>query len=49
MTDDHLRERLGRAGRETIHSDFTNTVHADRFMKHLRAEDVEPLVFHDTL
>ena len=49
VTDDHLRERLGRAGRETIHSDFTNTVHADRFMKHLRAEDVEPLVFHDTL
>jgi len=36
LTDHSLRERLGRAGRETIRSSFTNTVHADRFMKHLR-------------
>ena len=42
LTDDGLRERLGRAGRETIHSEFTNIVHAERFLKHLRAEDVEP-------
>ena len=45
LMDDALRERLGRVGRETIHSGFTNTVHEERFLMHLRAEDVEPLVF----
>ena len=45
LMDDALRERLGRVGRETIHSGFTTTVHEERFLMHLRAEDVEPLVF----
>ena len=43
LTDAPLRERIGRAGRDTIHSDFTNAVQEERFLMHLRAEDVEPL------
>ena len=49
LMDDALRERLGRFGRETIRSGFTNAVHEERFLMHLRAEDVEPLVFDATL
>ena len=48
LTDDALRERMGRAGRETVRSGFTNAVHAERFLTHLRGEDVKPLVLGAT-
>ena len=44
LTDVPLRETVGRAGRETILSDFTNTVQEERFLKHLGAEDVAPYI-----
>ena len=44
LSDAPMRERIGRNGRETIQSEFTNTVHEERFLKHLRAEEVPPLI-----
>jgi glycosyltransferase involved in cell wall biosynthesis len=41
LTDAPLRERIGRAGRETIHSDFTNAVLEGRFLMNLRAAHVK--------
>ena len=43
LADAPLRERIGRAGRDTIRSDFTNAVQEERFLMHLRAEEVKPL------
>ena len=44
LTDPALRERIGRAGRETIHSDFTNAVQEERFLKHLAGSEVPPFI-----
>lgn len=44
LTDSALRERIGRAGRETIRSDFTNAAQAGRFLKHLAGSEVPPFV-----
>ena len=44
LTDPGLRERVGRAGRETIRSDFTNAAQERRFLKHLGGKEVAPFV-----
>ena len=44
LGDDSARERIGRAGRETIRSGFTNAVHRERFLEHLRGGVVAPFV-----
>ena len=42
LTDSALRERIGRAGRATIRSHFTNAVQEERFLKHLAGSEVPP-------
>jgi glycosyltransferase involved in cell wall biosynthesis len=44
LSDESARERIGRAGRETIRTAFTNAVHEERFLEHLRGGDVAPFV-----
>ena len=44
LTDSALRERIGRAGRETVRSEFTNVVQEGRFLEHLAGREVPPFI-----